>query len=65
MIEPKEDMMVLARLVRQMENVILDLERHLALIASLEEGLDAKADKIDLQAKFDHLNIFFFAYAIK
>ncbi|CAM6092221.1 unnamed protein product [Calypogeia fissa] len=49
MIEPKEDMMVLARLVRQMENVILDLERHLALIASLEEGLDAKADKIDLQ----------------
>jgi hypothetical protein len=50
MIEPKEDMMVLARLVRQMENVILDLERHLALIASLEEGLDAKADKSDLQA---------------
>ncbi|KAL2630294.1 hypothetical protein R1flu_014980 [Riccia fluitans] len=47
-IEPKENMLVLARLVKEMENVILDLERHLALIASLEEGLETKADKADL-----------------
>ncbi|KAL3688204.1 hypothetical protein R1sor_014513 [Riccia sorocarpa] len=47
-IEPKENMLVLARLVKEMENVTLDLERHLALIASLEEGLETKADKADL-----------------
>lgn len=51
-IEPKENMLVLARLVKEMENVTLDLERHLALIASLEEGLETKADKADLAASF-------------